>query len=272
MYADPDVAWPAASDGTRVLRAAVRKSDRTMHAAGGLGTTLDDLGRWLALQLGRGAVAGTRVLSEDATVATWELQADARDDGGMGPTEGFALGWERGTWRDQLELRHAGGYVGCTSYVCFLPELDLGLAVVATGGYGATALARVAMTDVHERLLADDQERDLLPQMRADARRARAREADAEEPAATPLPLALAPGRYAGTYRNEGYGTLVITEADGALRVRLGELPVALAAAGDGRVRFEVLGEVDGTFELAAGSDEVTAVVLDLDGPVRFVR
>lgn len=274
MYADPDVAWPVRAEGERVLRARVRKSDRTMHAAGGLGTTLHDLGRWLALQLGRGAVGGRRLLSEDAAQAAWELQVATPPDDGMGPTEGFALGWQRGTWRDQLELRHSGGYVGCAAHVCFLPELDIGLAVVVTGGRGAQELARAAVFDVHERLLADDRARDLLPQVLEQARRARATDAAAaaSAPRPAPLDLSLTTARYAGTYRDAWYGTLVIEEEDGALRARLGELAVGLTALGRDRLHFELTGldAFEGAFEL--DGDAVVAVTLELAETVRFAR
>lgn len=276
MYAQPDVAYPAVFDGDRALRAP-HKSDRTMHAAGGLGTSIDDLSRWLRLQLGRGALGETRLLSERATEATWELLSKSTADADFGPTAGFGLGWQRGSYRDHLELRHGGGYIGAASYVCFLPELGLGLAVVASGGPGANGLCRLVSSDVHERLLADDEIEDTLPALLERARAARKAEEkyEATEAAAKPEgppALSLPPASYAGIYRNEWFGTLTLEMRDERLAARLGDLALALTTPAEDTVHFQARGafESEGRFELRAG--KVTAVTLDVDGPVRFER
>jgi CubicO group peptidase (beta-lactamase class C family) len=274
MYAQDDVAIPAEVVEGRARPTSVRKSDRTMHAAGGLGTSIDDLARWLSLQLGRGELGGVRLLSERATEATWELHSGSRDDADFGATEGFGLGWQRGSYRGHLELRHGGGYVGSASYVCFLPELGLGLAVVATGGR-ANALCGLVSTDVHERLLADDEIRDPLPGLLASVREERRREERARvAPAGAPavLGLSLEPASYAGVYRNEWFGTLSIELRGAAFAARLGELAVELSTPAQDQLRAvgSGFGEFRGAFELAGG--RVVALTLDLDGPARFER
>lgn len=276
MYAQDDVAIPAVWLDGRAQAAAVRKSDRTMHAAGGLGTSIDDLARWLRLQLGRGSLDGVRLLSERATEASWQLLSESKADADFGSTDGFALGWQRGRYRGHLELRHSGGYVGTASYACFLPELGLGLGVLATGGDGAGALARLVSNDVHERLLADDELRDPLPALLERARAERTRDETrrataAAAPSALALTLPLA--RYAGTYRNEWYGTLTLEPSGAGLRGRLGELRFELATPAPDRVLLSAHGPIDGAegeFELADGT--VAALSLELSESTRFER
>jgi len=275
MYSQADVAFPAVFEGDKAVRAP-HKSDRTMHAAGGLGTSIDDFARWLRLQLGRGALDGVRLLGAEATEASWKLLSSSHDDSDFGPTDGFALGWQRGSYRGHLELRHGGGYTGSASYVCFLPELGLGLAVLATGGAGAGGLCQLVSRDVHERLLADDAVVDELPRLLERARAARKaddqrRAAEAAAAKAAPqlsLPLA----SYAGTYRNEWFGTLTVEVRGAALAGHLGELPLELSTPAPDALRLGGQGVPDseGRFELADG--KVVAVELDLDGPVRFTR
>ncbi len=276
MYAQDDVAIPARRVGDEVVPTPVRKTDRTMHAAGGLGTSIDDLGRWLRLQLGRGSLAGTRLLSERATEASWELLSASKDDAEFGPTEGFAFAWQRGTYRGHLELRHGGDYAGSASAVMFLPELGLGLGILATGGTGAAMVRQLVATDVRERLLADDTVRDKLPALLERARAERKRDAQRAADAATApraaLVLSLPLARYAGVYRNEWFGTLTVEERDGALAARLGDLPLELETPERDRVQLRS----DGPFT-AAGSFElereaVRAVTLELGEPVRFAR
>ncbi|MSR61171.1 MAG: serine hydrolase [Planctomycetes bacterium] len=275
MYAQEDVAFPAVFAGDQAVRAP-HKSDHTMHAAGGLGTSIDDFTRWIRLQLGRGEIDGVRVLGPEATEKSWELLSTSRDDADFGPTEGFALGWQRGSYRGHLELRHGGGYTGSASYVCFLPELGLGLAVLATGGQGAGGLCQLVSRDVHERLLADDQVVDELPALLERARAARKaddkrRAAEAAAPAAV-LQLSLPLASYAGTYRNEWFGTLTIAARGAGLVGHLGELALELRTPMTDGLRLGGQGAPDseGHFVLADG--KVLAVELDLDGPVRFTR
>jgi CubicO group peptidase (beta-lactamase class C family) len=279
MYAQDDVAIPAVVVDGRPLATPVRKSDRTMHAAGGLGTSIDDLGRWLLLQLGRGALEGRRILSERGTAATWELTSTLRDEDPLGPSEGYALGWRRSSYRGHLGLNHGGGYVGSASWVHFLPELGLGLAVVATGGEGASGACALVASDVYERLLADDQVRDLLPRLLERARGAE-RAAPPGAAAAPRLELARPLADYAGSYANEWLGTLTLTLRAGRLEARLGELALALATSAPERVSLDSEGPLrgEGAFELSGG--KVVALTLELEGielggsepGVRFAR
>jgi CubicO group peptidase (beta-lactamase class C family) len=277
MYAQDDVAIPAVVVDGHAQATPVRKSDRTMHAAGGLGTSIDDLARWLRLQLGRGSLDGTRLLSERATEASWELLSESKDDADFGATDGFALGWQRGRYRGQLELRHGGGYIGSASAVCFLPELDLGLGVLATGGSGAGALTLLVASDVRERLLADDEVKDLLPALvdraRSERRRDEARRSQAAVAPRPSLVLSLPRASYAGTFTNEWLGTLTLEEHGEGLVGHLGALACSLTTPAEDELRLVAEGPIDGSagaFELAGG--KVVAVTLDLLGGVRFAR
>ena len=63
MYARDDVAYPSQWDGAGFVLDPVRKTDRTMHAAGGLGTSAHDLGQYLRLLLNGGTVDGEEIIS-----------------------------------------------------------------------------------------------------------------------------------------------------------------------------------------------------------------
>jgi len=279
MYAQEDVALPALFAGGRPVRAPVQKSDRTMHAAGGLGTSILDLSRWLRIQLGRGRLGQTRLLGEDPFEAMLALQSSAKESDEFGHVEGFALGWQRGSYRGQLELRHGGGYIGCASQVCFLPELGMGLAILATGDIGAQGLLRLVSTDVHERLLADDEVHDPLEALRERVRSERERSARRSASESTTvgappaLQLSLPPASYAGTYRNEFFGTFTV-ECGGELSARLGDLALELSTPEpDGiRVASAQALEAQGKFEIAEGRAVAVELVLMGDARARFTR
>lgn len=277
MFAQDDVAVPAVLVDGQVQATELRKTDRTMHAAGGLGTSIDDLARWIRLQLGRGTLDGRTLLGGKTIEAGWQLQARGQDDGAFGPVDGFGLGWQHGNYRGHLELRHGGGYVGAGSYVCFLPELGLGLGVLATGGAGAGALCQLVSTDVHERLLADDEIRDPLPGLleRVRSAMARDRQRQAEERAALAVPLQLSrpAASYAGTYRNEWFGTVTLVAEGERLAGHLGDIAFELTTPALDQALLYGSGPAEGTegrFEIRDG--QVLAFTLDLVGPVRFER
>lgn len=274
MYAQDDVAIPAVVVDGRPVATPIRKTDRTMHAAGGLGTSIDDAARWLRLQLGRGTIDGTRLLSERGTEASWELLTSTRAAGELGPPEGFGLAWQRGLYRGHLQLSHGGDYVGASAWIGFLPEVGLGLAVLATGGNGAQGLCELVATDVRERLLADDEVADPLPALLERARAARGRDAERfaarrDEP---PLQLSLPLERFTGAYLNEWFGTLTIEAAGNGLRAHLGTFPVELSTPRPDVLALASSGPIAGEARLELAEGRVVALTFDLGGPTRFVR
>jgi len=274
MYAQDDVARPSVLEGGRCVLSPLRKSDRTMHAAGGLGLSLDDGTRWLALQLGRGTLDGKTLLGAAATEATWALEQRLPDSSEYGAREGFGLGWQRGSYRGQLELRHGGGYVGAASYLCFLPELELGFVLLASGDFGASALLQLVSSDLHERLLADDEEKDLLPALRerVASERRRQRAAEAARPVDLAFDLSAPRERYCGTFRNDGYGTLTV-EADGnGFKATLGELPLGVRAHARDELQLSSAGPLDTLARAVVEHGEVVAWELEIDVSVRFER
>jgi CubicO group peptidase (beta-lactamase class C family) len=216
MYAQEDVAWPAVpGPAGELVRALQRKTDATMHAAGGLGTSIDDFARWALVQLGHGQGGDARLLDGDLTQEMFALSSRVQDGGLVGRVEGFGLGWQRGSYRDQLLLGHGGGYVGSGSWIGFLPELDLGLVILVTGEVGARVALQLVATDVLERFLSGDEILDRLDDARETVARARARRARQPVVAVEPFVGARPPGEYAGPWHSLDLGTLRFDVAAG---------------------------------------------------------
>jgi len=102
--------------------------DVPMTAAGGLWASAADLARFLAFQLGDGTVDGRAVL--DAALMRQMRTVPAPD---AGAPAGYALGVARTRWRagQYLDLfSHGGGGYGFLSDLWWLPQLQLGIAVL----------------------------------------------------------------------------------------------------------------------------------------------
>lgn len=93
--------------------------------AGALWSTANDMAKYLALQLGRGAIGEARVVSEENLARTQTVQAKVSHD------KGYGMGWIVGTYRGLKAVEHSGGTIGFNSDLVFFPEIGVGLFIVA---------------------------------------------------------------------------------------------------------------------------------------------
>lgn len=276
MYARDDVAIPLLPRGESFVRSPVRKTDRTMHAAGGLGMSIRDLERWLLLNLGGGKVGGTRIIGAKALAELHRQHAAAATSTGrIGVRDGFGLGWFTGKYRGRRWVQHGGGYVGAAAHVSFLPDEGIGVALLANTNGSGHALIECVSIDIYDHLLGIDGE-DLLPDFARQSERFVARlweRPRAQNPARAGT-LTLPAAHYTGIYRNPDWGTVLIQLADGNLVGRIGGLEAELFARGKDRFGaiIATTQKSRGRFDIAGG--KVRALVLDLMGRsgIRFVR
>ena len=90
------------------------------HAAGALGSTVDDLARWDR------AIRGNRLIRPD-TLETMLEDAPQRD-GGPSP---YGFGWGTATWRGSRLYHHTGGISGFGCHMLHLRDEDLTTIVLA---------------------------------------------------------------------------------------------------------------------------------------------
>jgi CubicO group peptidase (beta-lactamase class C family) len=98
--------------------------------AGALWSNVEDLANYLITELNRGvAPDGTRVVSEENLVTTWEPQVDMSADASYG------LGWIVEDYDGIQVISHAGNTFGFTSELAFLPDHGLGISVLTNEQY-----------------------------------------------------------------------------------------------------------------------------------------
>jgi CubicO group peptidase (beta-lactamase class C family) len=278
MYADPDAAIPCATEDGKLVPARLRKTDATMHAAGGMGASIADLATWLELNLNGGVVGGKRVVSEASVREMQKMQAKMDEPDEFMPgvmREGYGLGWQIGTYKDVPRLEHGGGYTGTSAHISFMPQHNIGVAAVANAG---APLPHLVAMDVYDRLLklgGKDIMPDLMGRSKQRMRRAEKRAEAIRNNPVTEKSLSLPIDKYIGTYVNSLWGTVVIERNGERLTGRVGDLPLTFSAAETDR--FGVLvgddGEEAGRFEVAG--EKVPAVIIAFalgDTDVRFDR
>jgi len=107
--------------------------------------SLKDMVAWVRLQLRQGvSVDGRRVVSAANLAECWkpgvatEFSPNADPDG---VSQHYALGWERMEFKNGTTLLwHNGSIEGCTSYIGFLPQHDLGLVVLNNMNFVPTGI------------------------------------------------------------------------------------------------------------------------------------
>ncbi len=302
LYADPDVAWPlervrdGAGEGARWRLAEPLKTDRTMHAAGGLATTAREAARWMRLLLDRGvaddgAGGARRVLRAGTVDAMLSVQAPLPEpDGSIRVVEGIGHAWQVGNFNGRRLAMHGGTYAGTSAFVALLPDGRSGVAVLIHAGGAARGLGDIASIDVLERLTGTKAAWDVHAAYTERARATRAeREATATATAsnaeaggagaATTFRPSRPPGVYAGVFGHPDWGHLIVERDGDALALRLGELPLALAPlppeGGTDRVVLAELFDEPATLRFAVERDgTVERVVLEhpARGPIEFRR
>lgn len=237
MYADANVAFPYLREGDGWVRSG-HKTNRTMHAAGGLGTSIHDAAVWIRIQLANGTLGGRRFLAPETVAEIRKTQSTSPQPAqSIGTRRGFGLGWMKGDYRGRTYFEHGGGYRGASSSFSFLPEEGIGVAVlINTSG---STLPQIVATDVYDRLL-DLEPQDLLAQYEERARQQPA-------PVSSGFGRARSAGRgtsfdWSGTFENEDWGTVRFASVDGTPHAWLGDLTGVVEALSRGR--FSV---VDGT-------------------------
>jgi CubicO group peptidase (beta-lactamase class C family) len=276
MYGKGEHAEPMLLVDGKWVRSALVKTDRTMHAAGGMGTTARDAARWLILNTNGGELDHERLLPEAMAREYYTQQSAHPRSGRIRIEEGFALGWNTGKYRDSSRpyFFHGGGYVGAASYFCFLPNERIGVAVLVNTGAGGSDVATIVSIDVLDRLLGVEGQPDLLPTYADGARKRRDDPRNllpkGANPAKAPGGLSRPVEEYAGTYANPLEGELEVVVEHGELTAHSGELPYVLVSSGPDEFTACIVPGMTqtGGFELDSGG-AVVAVTMDFDGGLR---
>jgi CubicO group peptidase (beta-lactamase class C family) len=191
------------------------KTDATMNSAGGHLSTLHDLARWAIVQMDGGRIDGKQVFPAGAVALSQRLIArhtvEASKHFGPFDREGWAAGWDIGSYQGERMVSRFGSYSTMRSHLSFLPDRHIGIVALvnAPGASGATdiiaALAYdleagrpTAQTTARERLEA------LIVRVAESRRRAAAEDAARRS---IPQPLRHPIADYVGVYGACGRGS-----------------------------------------------------------------
>ncbi len=222
----PDnAAWPHNESGG-TLRRLHRGNVDGSYAAAALNSSVNDLSKWVRLQLAGGKFEGKQIISE---AQAWGLhqpylaQQISLGASRSNPTRhfsGVASGWFVYDYHGVKVINHSGGLDGMLSYTVLIPEKNLGFVVLTNSESAAFAVMMNKIRDVFVDAPKRDWNAEAITQVAAMKKASddAIAKADAERVKNTRPSMPLA--NYAGTYSDTMYGDVTITEENGRLVMR----------------------------------------------------
>ncbi|MGL4650499.1 MAG: serine hydrolase domain-containing protein, partial [Caldilineaceae bacterium] len=137
--------------GVEPIPLAYEQSLDPIAPAGALWSTLDDMARYMVLQLNNGATPeGEQIVSEANLLVTRVPQVKINAEASYG------LGWMIGSWRGLPMIEHGGNTLGFTSDFAFLPTADTGVIVMANAQAANVFTNAARMWLLHELFGVED--------------------------------------------------------------------------------------------------------------------
>jgi CubicO group peptidase (beta-lactamase class C family) len=253
------------------------KYDRDPDAeapAGGASASLNDMLRFMRLQLGKGTLDSKRIVDEDAFAAPHEPQAIPGPPPEPAARAGFyGFGWNvRYDDEGRANIGHSGGFdLGASTFVSFMPGEDLGIVVLTNGRpVGVPEAIGAGFFDVAQNGKETVDWIDFMGGAFAQMDAAAAPEVDYAKLPSNPKPASDL-SAYAGSYGNSYYGPLTVSADGDNLSMSMGPqgAPTTFALThfdGD-TFSFETIGEnangLAGAIFTVGDDSKAIKVVLD---------
>jgi CubicO group peptidase (beta-lactamase class C family) len=212
--------------------------DDTWAAAAGIKSNLQDMAKWVKVQLARGKIDDTRRLfSERVSDDMWQVTTPLRVSEPPAPLAstrpnfaGYGLGWNLRDYRGRKIVSHTGGLTGMVTLVMLVPSEGLGIVVLTNQEEGGAFNA--IGYHILDAYLGDPQT-DWITAFRhvRDDQRKKARDEEQKQAAARNRDSrpSLSLDAYAGSYADAWYGGASLAMENGRLVLRLARTPAAVA-------------------------------------------
>ncbi len=255
----------------------VHKKQRTpdpQSPAGGVSSSVNDMSKWMRLQIGNGKFDGKQIVDEKALTETHSPQMVSGHSPINGLPEFYGLGMNVSYDKHgRLMLSHSGGFaMGAATNVKMVPSEGLGICVLTNAS--PIGVAEGMASTFADLALYGKETQDwlsLFKQVFADPATFGETVGSYSKPPKSPF-AALKNDAYVGTYENDFYGKLKVVETNSGLQITLGQnLTVPIKHFDRDTFTYEVETEdLSGTSGLIFSVDKngkaKSVVVENLDG------
>jgi CubicO group peptidase (beta-lactamase class C family) len=215
-----------------IVPAPLKKVENNMQSAGGIYTSPWDAARWLEFNINEGRIDGKQIVPANIVRAVHtgytQTVRDAPPFAGNGE---YGLGWQIGKYKDDKVTYHHGGFTGYRSHISFMPDKKIGVAVFTNNDFIGGRVADLFATYIYDSLNG-------MPGVDAEysmqlddvvTQYAKAKEqmkAAAASRASRTSQLTMPFDAYAGRYQSDYLGTIEISQKNGGLFVKMGNIEV----------------------------------------------
>ncbi|MEO6103373.1 MAG: serine hydrolase [Pseudoxanthomonas sp.] len=228
------IATGHAKAGFTELQQVPRLTWSNLAGAGGIYSSVHDIGKWMRLQLDGGVISGAgeqakRLFSAERQQEMWSMITPIPIPAPPVPQLvaarpnflGYGEGWNLSDYRGRKLVWHTGGWPGMVSRVTLVPEQKLGIVVLTSQEVGAAFQAiTLRVLDAYAGAPKSDWIAAYaagVAKTQGDADESWRKHVAARDVQSRPsLPLV----KYAATYRDPWYGDVVVTEQRGKLVLR----------------------------------------------------
>ncbi|MGQ9647483.1 MAG: serine hydrolase [Thermodesulfobacteriota bacterium] len=203
-----------------------RKYSTIGPAGGELASSINDMAKWLQLQVGKGVYKNQRLLSESTfeemhtpqmIIPLTNKPLFLKDEPDV-HFLAYGFGWRLNDYRGKLMSWHTGGVYGFSTIVGLLPEMNVGVVVLTNvDGSGLAGALMMRIFDAYLAAPERDWSTQILMRKKSSEEKTQTREREIEQArikgTKPPLPLEA----YAGTYFDNAYGTVQVREENGSL-------------------------------------------------------
>ena len=248
---------------------ALRKSDQTLHAAGGVLSTAPDLALFLIAQLEQGRLDGKAVLPAEVVARAQQRQIATDSAYGDFKRDGYAVGCYTGPYKGEAMLHHFGAYAGFHAHLSLIPAKRIGLVVLNNEDVLSSELTALIADYVYGQLLRPNRTEAIAIRSQQLADKAAGLKqmvaAQQQKLQARPWRLSLPANAYLGNYQHELMGTIAVSTTEkGGLQLQWGG--VAATATGFDQpetVRVEFIPNSGQLLEFVLAEQQVTALRFD---------
>ncbi len=198
----------------------------------GLNSSVNDIARWMRMQLGHGSFDGKQIVSREQIWDMWQpytvmpISEGAFQANPARNFQAYGLGFALYDWHGRKIVSHGGGLDGMISQLAIVPGENLGVIVLTNSESSASRYVRDRVLECFLGVTnrPDRSAEGIAAQAKSDQSDAEAREKQnaARVPDAKPT---LALDGYAGRYTGDLYGDVNITLEGDHLVLRLGPAP-----------------------------------------------
>lgn len=190
-------------------------------ASAALNSSVNDLAKWLVLQLGEGKVGDQQLVPPevvaDLRVPQTPIARKAPKHGDKtGHFAAYGLGWFLRDHRGAFVVTHGGGLPGMISRVTLVPEEELGIAVLTNSESGAAGNVANLIVD---RYLGADPSAEV--ERAKQAAKPKETEPEEQEQRSETQPASVPVAKLAGKYTHALMGKAQVTLKDGVARLDL---------------------------------------------------